>query len=64
MKLQENFNYGKQNRKKQSNDVFNKWIENFNSNKKAKEWASIIKTEDSPATIALIISSLNECKNR
>ena len=50
-------------RKKQANDVFNKWIENFNSNKKAKEWASIIKTEDSPATISLIISTLNECKN-
>lgn len=50
-------------RKKQANDVFDKWIENFNSNKKAKEWANIIKTEDSPATISLIISSLNECKN-
>ena len=50
-------------REKQANDVFNKWIENFNSNKKAKEWANIIKTEDSPATISLIISSLNECKN-
>ena len=50
-------------RKKQTNDAFNKWTENFNSNKKAKEWANIIKTEDSPATISLIISTLNECKN-
>lgn len=49
---------------KRNNQVkiaFEKWTENFNSEEIAKEWANIIKAEDSPATIPLIINSLNEC---
>ncbi|MDE5539424.1 MAG: class I SAM-dependent methyltransferase, partial [Bacilli bacterium] len=41
--------------------AFEKWTENYNSEEIAKEWANIIKGEDSPATIPLIITSLNEC---
>lgn len=41
--------------------AFEKWKENYNSEKIAREWAGIIKGEDSPATISLIINSLNEC---
>lgn len=48
-------------RKKQVNDAFNKWVENFGSKEIAKEWANIIKSEDSPATLASIIYSIKEC---
>lgn len=41
--------------------AFEKWAENYNSEEIAKEWANIIKSEDSPATIPLIISSLKDC---
>lgn len=48
-------------RKKQVKVAFDKWTQNYNSEKMAQEWANIIKGEDSPATIPLIITSLNEC---
>lgn len=43
--------------------AFEKWTQNYNSEEVAREWANIIKGEDSPATIPLIITSLNECNN-
>ena len=49
-------------RDKQVTIAFNKWTENYNSKEIAKEWAEIIKCEDTPATIAMIVSSLSECK--
>lgn len=50
-------------RKKQVNDAFNKWTLNFNSETIAKEWSDIIKSEDTPATLSLIISSIKNCNN-
>lgn len=48
-------------RNRQVKVAFEKWTQNYNSEKIAQEWANIIKEEDSPATIPLIITSLNEC---
>lgn len=48
------------NRQRQVKNALEKWIENYNSEETAKEWASILKSEDSPATIPLIVSSLSE----
>lgn len=50
-------------RDKQVTIAFDKWRENYNSKEIAKNWAEIIKGEDTPATIAMIISSLNKCNN-
>lgn len=50
-------------RDKQVTIAFDKWKENYNSKEIAKEWANILKTEDTPATIAMIVSSLNKCNN-
>ena len=50
-------------RKEQTIKAINKWTQNFNSITIAKEWASIIKSEDTPATLSLIISSIKDCNN-
>lgn len=39
------------------------WTKNYNSPKIARDWAEIIRKEDTPATLSLIITSLNECNN-
>lgn len=54
---------GEEARKNQGRTAIEKWTLNYNSEKIAREWADILKTEDSPATIPLIVSSLNECVN-
>ena len=51
-------------RENQVKTAFKRWIKNFNSKEIAKEWAQIIQGEDSPATISLIISSLNKCNSK
>lgn len=51
-------------RKNQVKTAFERWTKNFNSKKIAKEWAQIIQGEDSPATIPLIITSLNKCNSK
>lgn len=48
-------------RQEQVRKAFDRWAKNFNSEQIAKEWGNIIKEEDTPATIALILSLLNEC---
>lgn len=50
-------------RKEQTIKAVNKWTQNFNSYETAIEWADIIKSEDTPATISLIISSIKNCNN-
>lgn len=57
-------NYLETNQYHRNNQVkmaFEKWAENYSSQEKARYWANIIKGEDSPATIPLIVTSLNEC---
>lgn len=48
-------------RNKQVKVALEKWTQNYNSKEKAKEWANIIRSEDTPATIPLIITLLEEC---
>ena len=49
-------------RKKQVESALDRWTENYNSRDVAEEWGDIIKGEDSPATIALILSLMNKCE--
>ena len=48
-------------RKEQGKAMLNKWTQNYNSASTSLEWANILKTEDSPSTLPLIISSLKNC---
>ena len=49
-------------RKRQTELALENWTKNFSSRDIAEEWGDIIKGEDSPATIALIISLMNKCE--
>ncbi|MCH5167111.1 MAG: class I SAM-dependent methyltransferase [Erysipelotrichales bacterium] len=50
-----------QKRDEQVRLAFEAWTKNYNSSEVAKEWAGIIKGEDTPSTISLIINSINSC---
>ena len=50
-------------RKNQVKAALDKWTSNYNSEEIAKEWAGIIKSEDSPSTLSIIISSIKNCNN-
>ena len=48
-------------RKNQVKVALDKWNYSFNSEQLAKEWGGIIKSEDTPSTLSLIISTINDC---
>lgn len=52
---------GEDSRKNQVELAFKKWTENYHSEEIAQNWANIIRGEDSPATLPLILRSLKEC---
>ena len=49
-------------RKKQEKRAIDEWARNFGSIDQAFEWAEIIKSEDTPATIPTILASLYQCR--
>lgn len=52
---------GKDAKKKQREKAIKKWTENFKSPKTALDWANIIESEDTPATLPTLISNLYAC---